>query len=127
MSSQIPPWLQDQIAKMQQTQQSLQSIMAQRQHLEAETAETQKALEELGKVTDDNPVYRHVGGILLKSTKKELLDDLGEAQEMAKTRAAVLSKQEERVKATLKEQEAKITELVKGGSGAGQPEAESRK
>ena len=35
---------------------------------------------------------------------------------MSKTRATVLEKQESRVKETLKEQEAKITEMMKTGS-----------
>ena len=49
---QMPPWLQEQIMKLQQSQQNLQSIMTQRQHLEMEKAETEKALEELKKVAD---------------------------------------------------------------------------
>jgi prefoldin beta subunit len=53
---------------------------------------------------------------LIKSTKKELIDELEEKQEMAKTRVTVLEKQETRVKESLKEQESKITEMMKGGS-----------
>ena len=49
-SPQMPPWLQEQIMKLQQSQQNLQSIMTQRQHLEMEKAETEKALEELKKI-----------------------------------------------------------------------------
>ena len=51
-AGQMPPWLQEQIGKLQQSQQNLQSIMTQRQHLEMEKAETEKALEELKKVAD---------------------------------------------------------------------------
>ncbi|MBO60874.1 MAG: prefoldin subunit beta, partial [Verrucomicrobiales bacterium] len=39
-AGQMPPWLQEQIGKLQQSQQNLQSIMTQRQHLEMEKAET---------------------------------------------------------------------------------------
>jgi len=46
---QIPPWLQEQIMKMQQSQQSLQSIHMQTQQLGMELAESDKALEELKK------------------------------------------------------------------------------
>ncbi len=114
-SGQMPPWLQEQIMKLQQSQQNLQSIMTQKQHLEIETAEGQKALEELKKISDTDAVFKHAGTVLIKSTKQELIDELEEKQEMAKTRATVLEKQETRVKETLKEQEAKITELMKGG------------
>ena len=115
-SGQMPPWLQEQLMKLQQSQQNLQSIMTQKQHLEMEKAETEKALEELKKVTDGDAVFKHAGTVLIKSTKQELIDELEEKQEMAKTRTIVLEKQETRVKATLKEQETKITELMKSGS-----------
>ncbi len=119
-SPQMPPWLQEQIMKLQQTQQSLQSIMTQKQHLEIETAESAKALEELKKIADGDAVFKQAGTVLIKSSKKESIDELEEKIEMAKTRSTVLEKQETRVKDTLKEQEAKITEMMKGGA-AGNP------
>ena len=115
-SPQMPPWLQEQIMKLQQSQQNLQSIMTQKQHLEMENAETTKALEELKKVADGDTVFKHAGTVLIKSTKKELIDELEEKQEMAKTRLTVLEKQETRVKESLKEQESKITEMMKSSS-----------
>jgi len=115
-SAQMPPWLQEQIMKLQQSQQNLQSIMTQKQHLEMEKAETEKALEELKKIAENDTVFKHAGTVLIKSTKKELIDELEERQEMAKTRVTVLEKQETRVKESLKEQESKITEMMKGGS-----------
>jgi len=118
---QMPPWLQEQIMKLQQSQQNLQSIMTQKQHLEMENAETAKALEELKKVADGDTVFKHAGTVLIKSTKKELIDELEEKQEMAKTRVTVLEKQETRVKESLKEQESKITEMMKSSSKSSPP------
>lgn len=112
----MPPWLQEQLMKLQQSQQNLQQIMTQKQHLEMEKAETEKALEELKKVTDGDAVFKHAGTVLIKSTKQELIGELEEKHEMAKTRATVLEKQETRVKESLKEQESKITEMMKSGS-----------
>ena len=112
----MPPWLQEQLMKLQQSQQSLQSLMTQKQHLEIEKAETEKALEELRKTTDENAVFKQAGTILIKSKKQELIDELEERIEMSKTRSTVLEKQETRLKETLKEQEAKITEMMKSGS-----------
>ena len=120
---QMPPWLQEQLMKMQQSQQSLQSLMSQKQHLEIEKAETEKALEELKKVADGDAVYKQAGTVLIKSKKQELIDELEERVELTKTRATVLDKQETRLKETLKEQEAKITELMKSGSGGPPPNA----
>ena len=119
---QIPPWLQEQIMKMQQAQQSLQSIHMQKQQLEMELAESDKALEELKKASDADPVYKHAGSILIKSNKTDLIAELEERKELANTRSTVLKKQEERVKESIKEQESKINEMIKGAStGAGAP------
>ena len=115
-AGQMPPWLQEQLMKMQQSQQNLQAIMQQKQQIEMEKIETEKSLEELRKATDEDIVYKHAGSILVKSTKKELIDELEERQELTKTRSSVLEKQENRLKDTLKEQEAKITELMKSGA-----------
>ncbi len=120
-TGQMPPWLQEQLMKLQQSQQNLQSIMTQKQHLEMEKAETAKALEELKKVAENDTVFKHAGTVLIKSTKKELIDELEEKQEMAKTRVTVLEKQEIRVKESLKEQESKITEMMKSGSKSSPP------
>jgi len=115
-AGQMPPWLQEQIIKMQQSQQSLQSVMTQKQHLDIEKAETEKALEELKKVADGDAVFKQAGTVLIKSKKQELIDELEERIEMTKTRSIVLEKQETLHKETLKEQETKITEMMKSGS-----------
>ncbi|MGY5147512.1 MAG: prefoldin subunit beta [Candidatus Nitrosopumilus sp. bin_7KS] len=122
-AGQMPPWLQEQIMKLQQAQQSLQSVMTQKQHLEIENAETEKALEELRKVADGDAVFKQAGTVLIKSKKEELVAELEERIELTKTRATVLEKQETRLKESLKEQEAKITEQMKGGSTGAPPKS----
>jgi len=129
-NQQIPPLVQEQLAKLQQTQQNLQSILAQKQQLEFDKLETEKALEELQKVNDDDMVFKHAGTILIKSNKKDLIEELDEKKELAKTKASLLTKQEESLKTTLKEQETKIQEMIKNQSVAGAKQSqndESRK
>jgi len=129
-NQQIPPLVQEQLAKLQQTQQNLQSILAQKQQLEFDKLETEKALEELQKVNDDDMVFKHAGTILIKSNKKDLIEELDEKKELAKTKASLLTKQEERLKITLKEGETKIQEMIKNQSVAGTQQSqhdESRK
>ena len=117
-AGQIPPWLQEQIMKMQQSEQNLQAVMSQKQHLEIEKAETEKALEELKKIPDGDSVFKQTGLVLIKSKKQELIDELEEKLELGKTRVLVLTKQETRLKESLKEQEAKITTMMKSGTGS---------
>jgi prefoldin beta subunit len=111
---QIPPWLQEQLMKLQQSQQNLQSIMAQKQQLDVEQLESDRALEELKKAADADSVYKHAGSILIKSTKAALVAELEERKELANTRATVLAKQETRIKESIKEQETKINEMIRG-------------
>lgn len=118
---QIPPWLQEQLAKLQQSQQNLQVILAQKQQLEIEQHESEKSLEELKKADDNETAYKFVGSIMVKSTKKALIDEIEERNELAKTRTTVLSKQEERVKQAIKEQETKINDMIKGATSGTKP------
>ena len=115
-NQQIPPLVQEHLARLQQTQQNFQSILMQKQQLESEKHETEKALEELKKASDDESVFKHAGTIMIKSNKKDLIDELEEHVELAKTKASLLVKQEERLKTTLKEQETKIQEIMKNPS-----------
>lgn len=120
-TGQMPPWLQEQLMKLQQSQQNLQAIMQQKQQIEMELIENEKSLEELRKASDDDMVYKHAGSILIKSTKKDLIEEIEERKELTKTRSIVLEKQETRLKESLKEQEAKITETMKSGTTSGGP------
>ena len=115
-NQQIPPVVQEQLAKLQQTQQNFQSILMQKQQLESVKLETEIALEELKKASDDESVFKHAGSIMIKSNKKDLIEELEEQIELAKTKASLLVKQEERLKITLKEQETKIQEMMKNPS-----------
>ena len=115
-NQQIPPVVQEQLAKLQQTQQNFQSILMQKQQLESEKLETEKALEELKKAGDDELVFKHAGTIMIKSNKKDLIEELEEQAELAKTKASILVKQEERLKTTLKEQETKIQAMIQNTS-----------
>ena len=113
VGQQMPPWLQEQITKMQQSQQNLQSILMQKQQVEMENVESDRALEELKKASDEDQVFKYAGSILIKSNKKSLIDELEEKKELSKTKSVVLAKQEERLKASLQEQEQKIQEMLK--------------
>ena len=114
MSNQeVPPWLKEQLERYEQLQQNLQSVLVQKQQVDLEIIEISKALEELKKAGDDDQVFKHAGSILIKSTKNVLIEELEEKKELAKTQITVLTKQEERIKTSLQEQEKKIQEMLK--------------
>ncbi len=117
----LPPWLREQVSRLQQLQQNLQAIMMQKQQLEVETVETDKALEELKKAGAEDAVYKNAGSILIKAKKDEVVKELEEKKELSNTRVMVLAKQEARVKDNLKEVESKINEMIKSAQSGGSP------
>jgi prefoldin beta subunit len=112
--NELPPWLKEQISRLQQLQQNLQAIMMQKQQIELEIVETERALEELSKTTTSDSIYKAAGPLLIKSEKDIIEKDLAEKKELANTRVMVLGKQELRVKENLKEVENKINQMLKG-------------
>src|SRR3954454_16534494 len=119
----LPPWLKEQLARLQQLQQNLQAIMMQKQQVEIEKVETERALDELKKTTADDTVYKLAGPLLVKSNRDGLIKDLEEKKELTNTRIIVLGKQESRVKENLKEVENKINQMIKGVQGNVEPKS----
>lgn len=114
----LPPQLQEQLARLQQMQQTLQAIVSQKQQLEIETSETEKALSELDKVTDQVPVYKSIGSLLIKSERPALMAELKERKELLGTRVTVLGRQEERTKERIKELQEKLQEKLRPSSSS---------
>jgi len=117
----LPPLLREQLARYDQTQQNLQAVLAQKQQVELELGETEKALEELGKASDSEAVYKFAGNLLVKVKKDDVQKELNEKKELANTRKMVLAKQETRFRESLNDLQAKINEAVKP---RGQPQAQ---
>ena len=120
---QVPPWLQEHIQQLQQAQQNLNMILMQKQQLDSERVEIEKALDELRASDESRPVYKHAGMILVRSTRSTLLDEIEERKTLNATRAQVLTKQEERLRAAVKEKEVQIQSMIQRGPAAAPPGA----
>jgi prefoldin beta subunit len=110
----LPPWVREQVSRLQQLQQNLQAIMMQKQQLEVEMVENDRALQELKKAGPDDVIYKNAGSVLIKAKKEDVIKELEEKKELSNTRVMVLGKQETRVKENLKEVENKINEMIRG-------------
>jgi prefoldin beta subunit len=121
----LPPWVREQVSRLQQLQQNLQAIMMQKQQLEVEMVETDRGLQELKKTNPDDAIYKNAGSVLIKAKKEDVLKELEEKKELSNTRIMVLGKQEARVKENLKEVENKINEMIRGMQSGGASSAGS--
>jgi len=117
----LPPALREQLARYDQTQQNLQAVLAQKQQVELELGETEKALEELGKASDSEAVYKFAGNLLVKVKKEDMVKELSERKELSNTRKMVLTKQETRFRESLKDLQIKIDDAVKTRPPPAQP------
>ena len=114
MSNQeVPPWLKEQLERYEQLQQNLQSVLVQKQQIDLEIIEINKALEELNKSADDVKVYKSAGTVMVSSNKADVVKNLTESKDLSNTKITVLNKQEERLKESLKEVQEKLDETMK--------------
>lgn len=107
-NSKLPPQVQERLLRLQQLQQTLQSVLAQKQQVELELTEIEQALSELDKLADGAVIYRTIGSLLVKTEKAKVTADLKERKELLNMRTTVLGKQEERLRGQLKDLQAKL-------------------
>ena len=116
MSNQdVPPWLREQLERYEKLQQNLQSVLVQKQQIDLEIIEIDKALAELEKSADDVKVYKSAGTVMVSSNKADVVKDLTESKDLSNTKLSVLNKQEERLKENIKEVQTKLDESMKRG------------
>ena len=86
-ASNISPQMQNQLTQFEQLRQQLQMIMTQRLQIESQVREVETALEEIGSISDDTPIYKNVGSLMVKAEdKKGVEKDLNEQKETLEVR-----------------------------------------
>jgi prefoldin beta subunit len=108
--SKLPPNVQERLLRLQQLQQTLQSILAQKQQVEMEKTEVEQTIAELQKTADNAVIYKAVGSLLVKAEKPKVTEELVERKELLETRGTVLARQEERMRSQIKESQTKLQE-----------------
>ena len=108
--SKLPPNVQERLLRLQQLQQTLQSILAQKQQVDMEKSEVDQTIAELQKTADDAVIYKAIGSLLVKAEKPKVNEDLVERKELLDTRSTVLARQEERIRSQIKESQTKLQE-----------------
>lgn len=69
--SKLPPQVQERLLRFQQLQQTMQSVLAQKQQIEMEKTEVEQTLNELQKTADDAVIYKTAGSLLIKAEKNQ--------------------------------------------------------
>jgi prefoldin beta subunit len=95
---QIPPQVQERLQRLQNLQNTLQQLMVQKQRIEMEQIESDKALETLNAINADKKVYKSVGAVLVERSKDEVVKELEERKDFLDMRIKVIAKQEEKTR-----------------------------
>jgi prefoldin beta subunit len=90
----LPPEAQQMLMQLQGFRQQMQAIAVQKEGMQIQKMENDKALEELEKMKESEEVFKAVGPILVKSTKKDMKKELQERNETIGVRIKSLDKQE---------------------------------
>lgn len=106
--SKLPPQIQERLLRLNQLQQTLQSIVAQKQQVELELTEVQQSSSELQKLTDDATIYKSTGSLMIKTDRPKMMTELSERKELLNIRVQALTKQEERYRSQVKEVQTKL-------------------
>jgi prefoldin beta subunit len=115
--SKLPPNVQERLLRLQQLQQTLQTILAQKQQVEMERTEVDQTIAELTKTSDDTVIYKAIGSLLVKAEKAKVNEELVERKSLLDTRSTVMARQEERIRAQVKEAQTKLQEDLSPVSG----------
>lgn len=76
----------------------MQQLLLQKQRIEMEMLESDKALEVLEQVQGNSKVYKSVGAVLVEKDRDTVMKELKERKEFLDMRAKVLKKQEDKTK-----------------------------
>ena len=116
MTSELSPQVQNQVAQIQQVQQQAQALSVQKSQTDIMIKETQMAVEELEKSSDDVVVYKSVGELMIKSEKTALLVTLKERLDTLSLRIQSIDRQEERLNARYKQLQEQLQSMMGGGA-----------
>ena len=119
--SKLPPQVQERLLRMQQLQQTLQSVLSQKQQVEMELAEIGQASSEVEKLTEDAVIYKSAGSLMIRAQKTNISSELGERKELLNTRVTILTKQEERLRGQLKDLQSKLQQDLNPVSPPSEP------
>jgi prefoldin beta subunit len=102
---------QEKIRELQAYEQNLQSLLMQKQAFQMELSETDNALSEVSKSTDD--IFKMVGQIMIKTNKEKVEKDLKQRKELLTLRLKSIDKQEKEFTKLLDELKEDVMKKIK--------------
>lgn len=116
MAEELSPQLQNKIAQFQQLQQQIQVLSSQKFQLEAQLRDTERAISELEKTSNDTPIYKSVGSLLVKAENRESVEkELSEKKETIDIRIKALDRQEKHLMEKYQAMQQELSQAIQAG------------
>ncbi|WP_126449192.1 prefoldin subunit beta [Sulfodiicoccus acidiphilus] len=112
MAERVPPELQAQVVKLQQLQNQLGNLIAEKNVVESELREINRILESLSTLPADSSIYKIVGNLLVKFDKASVEKELTERKEFLEIRSKAYQRQESELRKQYESVQKKVNELV---------------
>lgn len=90
--------------------QTLEILTQQKLQIDSNIRETELAIESLTEATPDTPVYKSIGGVMVKSTRDKLLDEKNSNKETLTMQSKTLAQKIERTKSTFENMQKSLQE-----------------
>lgn len=103
--------MQNKIQEIHLLEQSLQSLLMQKQAFQLELNETENAFSEIQDTKED--IFKVIGSIMIKSDKEKVTRDLGQKKELLSLRLKSIEKQESELAKQLEELRKEIMSNLK--------------
>jgi prefoldin beta subunit len=100
----------DKIEELQNLEQNINSLIGQKQQIQAQQAEIENALSQL---EGTEKVYRIVGNIMVASDRVKVKKELDEKKEFIDLRIKTMDKQEEKLRAKAQELQKAVMDKIK--------------
>lgn len=115
----LPPEAQQILAQLQTFQQQIQATLIQKDSLNLQKIEIEKALEALEKVKENENVYKIVGPVLIKTEKSEVEKEFKEKLEDIEIKIKSLEKLLKKLEEKIKEKQEKLRSFLESSASSG--------
>jgi len=115
----LPPKAQQYLKQMDDLQKTYATIVTQKQQLQLTLMEYRNASEAIKDVPDDGEVYKLVGNIFFKTSKKKVWDEIQENIQILEARIKALETQEKKIREELERLRGEVNKILAGMKGSG--------
>ncbi len=102
---------QKKLSELQNIEQNMNSLIAQKQQFQAQNLEIENALSQ---IKDTKKVFRILGNIMVSSTKEKVKKELTEKKEVVDLRLKAIDKQEQKIRKRAEELQEEVLKEMKG-------------